>query len=761
MAEHVEPEADEGPVTQRGDPPSGATGVRLQPTEAVFRPEFDDEDDDFPHISIPSVDSEPQDRMTAATRVLPPVRQLGGGLVEIPRVADTDPLEALMTNPVVPESKRFCWNCGRPVGRSESEGDEGNGPSEGWCPYCGSPYTFLPQLRAGDTVAGQYEVKGCIAHGGLGWVYLAVDHNVNDRPVVLKGLVHSGDAEAQAIAMAERQFLAEVVHPQIVQIFNFVEHTDRHGDPVGYIVMEYIGGQSLKRSSKKGKKGEKLPVAEAIAYLLEILPALSYLHSIGLVYNDLKPENIMLTEEQLKLIDLGAVSRINSFGYLYGTPGYQAPEIVRTGPTVATDIYTVGRTLAALTLNLRTRNGRYVDGLPEDDPVLTTYDSFGRLLRRAIDPDPRRRFATAEEMSAQLMGVLREVVAQDTGVPRPGLSTLFSPSRSTFGVDLLVAHTDVYLDGQVHSEKLTGREIVTALSVPLVDQADVAAPVLQATVLSQPVQTLDSLRAARHGTLDAEGVDLSESAELPLMEVRALLDLGDVAKASRKLDDLAERVGWRWRLVWYKAVAELLTGDYDSAIKHFTEVLDTFPGELAPKLALAATAELAGESDEQMFYQTVWRTNDGVISAAFGLARAQSAEGDRTEAVRTLDDVPPTSRHFTTARLTSAVTLLSGASTSEITEEQIRDAARRVEALPPTEPRVLQIRALVLGGAMDWLGDHHEASTNHILGFPFTQHGLRLGVEASLRSLARVAPTQRHRYTLVDMANQVRPTSTF
>ncbi|OMC14701.1 serine/threonine protein kinase [Mycobacterium sp. SP-6446] len=749
-----QPDEDVSPATQPPDTQTGGmpTG-RLQATQALFRPDFDDDDDDFPLIH--GVDTEPQER-TVATRVLPPTRQLGGGLVEIPRVRDIDPLEALMTNPVVPESKRFCWNCGKPVGRS---GEEGKGASEGWCPSCGSPYTFLPQLNPGDIVAGQYEVKGCIAHGGLGWVYLAVDHNVNDRPVVLKGLVHSGDAEAQAIAMAERQFLAEVVHPQIVQIFNFVEHTDRHGDPVGYIVMEYIGGQSLKRGLKDGK-ADKLPVAEAVAYLLEILPALSYLHSIGLVYNDLKPENIMLTEEQLKLIDLGAVSRINSFGYLYGTPGFQAPEIVRTGPTVATDIYTVGRTLAALTLNLRTRNGRYVDGLPEDDPVLTTYDSFGRLLRRATDPDPRRRFSTADEMSAQLMGVLREVVAQDTGVPRPGLSTIFSPSRSTFGVDLLVAHTDVYLDGQVHSERLTAREIVTALPVPLVDPTDVAAPVLQATVLSQPVQTLDSLRAARHGSLDAEGADVSESVELPLMEVRALLDLGDVAKATRKIDDLAERVGWRWRLVWYRAVAELLTGDYDSAIKHFTEVLDTFPGELAPKLALAATAELAGSTDEHMYYETVWKTNDGVISAAFGLARALSAEGDRAAAVRTLDEVPATSRHFTTARLTSAVTLMSGRSTNEITEEQIRDAARRVEALPPTEPRVLQIRALVLGGAMDWLEDN-DASTNHILGFPFTEHGLRLGVEASLRALARVAPTQRHRYTLVDMANKVRPTSTF
>jgi serine/threonine-protein kinase PknG len=128
--------------------------------------------------------------------------------------------------------------------------------------------------------------------------------------------------------------------------------------------------------------------------------------------------------------------------------------------------------------------------------------------------------------------------------------------------------------------------------------------------------------------------------------------------------------------------------------------------------------------------------------------------------VRTLDQVPAMSRHFTTARLTSAVTLLSGRSTNEVTEQHIRDAARRVEALPDTEPRVLQIRALVLGTAMDWLADN-TASTNHILGFPFTEHGLQLGVESSLRSLARVAPTQGHRYALVDLANSVRPTSTF
>ena len=157
-------------------------------------------------------------------------------------------------------------------------------------------------------VAGQYEVQGCIAHGGLGWIYLAIDRNVSDRWVVLKGLLHFGDAEAQAVAVAERQFLAEVAHPSIVKIHNFVENPSADGTPIGYIVMEYVGGRSLKEVLNTHEKPERMPLEEAIAYLIEILPALEYLHETGLAYNDLKPDNIMVTEDQLKLIDLGAVA---------------------------------------------------------------------------------------------------------------------------------------------------------------------------------------------------------------------------------------------------------------------------------------------------------------------------------------------------------------------------------------------------------------------------------------------------------------------
>ena len=95
---------------------------------------------------MPSGGTEPQDHTTAVTRAVSPTRRLGGGLVEIPRVPEIDPLAALMTNPVVAESKRFCWNCGKPVGRSSADG---RALSEGWCPYCGSAYSFLPQLGSG------------------------------------------------------------------------------------------------------------------------------------------------------------------------------------------------------------------------------------------------------------------------------------------------------------------------------------------------------------------------------------------------------------------------------------------------------------------------------------------------------------------------------------------------------------------------------------------------------------------------------------
>ncbi|GAA3984675.1 hypothetical protein GCM10022384_36430 [Streptomyces marokkonensis] len=349
----------------------------------------------------------------------------------------------VLDNPEVPERKRFCSrsDCGVPVGRARGGRP---GRTEGFCTKCGHPYSFVPKLRTGDVVHGQYEVVGCLAHGGLGWIYLAVDKAVSDRWVVLKGLLDTGDQDAMAAAISERRFLAEIEHANIVRIYNFVEHLDqRTGSLDGYIVMEYVGGKSLKeiangRRTPQGRR-DPLPVEQACAYGIEALEALGHLHSRNLLYCDFKVDNAIQTEDQLKLIDMGAVRRMDDEeSAIYGTVGYQSPEVADVGPSVASDLYTVGRTLAVLTFDFQGYTTVYADSLPDPDTidVFRRYESFYRLLVRATDPDPARRFASAQEMAEQLTGVLREVVSLQTGRARPAVSTLFGPEARVTDTEL-------------------------------------------------------------------------------------------------------------------------------------------------------------------------------------------------------------------------------------------------------------------------------------------------------------------------------------
>ena len=178
-------------------------------------------------------------------------RQLGAGLVSIPELPSTAPELAILAEAKVPENKRFCAACNQAVKRDR-----------GFCTKCGQKYNFVPSLVPGDVVGEQYQVKGAIAYGGLGWIYLGFDKLLS-RYVVLKGLLNSEDAASAAVALAERQFLAALKHPNIVGIYNFVTH-----DAEGYIVMEYVGGKTLKEIRKE--RG-KLPVAEAIAYIHRVL----------------------------------------------------------------------------------------------------------------------------------------------------------------------------------------------------------------------------------------------------------------------------------------------------------------------------------------------------------------------------------------------------------------------------------------------------------------------------------------------------------
>lgn len=776
-------------------------------TSAVpFDPFADDEDDDFPEEDPDNIaalikdlgqlrdknagkadqrarveDSSERSRREALStfrerrRTRRTTRPVADGMVDLPFITPTDPSDALID----PEKK---------AGKKR----------------LGKPTTPPPQLSPGDMVAGQYEILGVIAHGGMGWIYLANDHFVSGRVVVLKGMQAQKSAEETAAAKAEREFLADITHPGIVKIFNFI---DDPRAPGGFMVMEYVGGPSL-RGRRDAQAVHLLPIDIAIAYILEVLPALSYLHARGVVYNDLKPDNIIVTEDQVKLIDLGAVTGVGAYGYIYGTKGFQAPEVATQGPSVASDIYTVGRTLAALTLHMPSEDGVLLPGLPSPSevPALRKYMSFYRLLRRATHPDPDKRFKDLGEMRTQLYGVLREVIALRDGVQHPFQHSLFSPQRTTFGTKHLVFRTDQLIDGIERTVRITAPEVVSALPAPLVDRSDIGAPLLKGASYTEPQEALETLHQAMRTD------EYTESAEIPLGVVRALLDLGFTDQARDWLDSLRAKLGTDWRFQWYSGVTELLLDKYAAAQEHFAHVLDILPGEPAPKLAIAAVNELllqqlgysesalltdrvaraasgldgslADLTDEDMdrlgesmwdlitadpmllrfnvmrLYGSVWATNATTVSSAFGLARALRTEHQVELAVATLDRVPNASRHQRMARLTTVLQLVSGT----LTESRIRRAARRLEEIPTNEPRLLQIRVAVISAGLNFLRDAQlsaGASPNDLFEHPFTQRGLRYGLSDTLRALARQAPFSRHRYDLVDLANSVRPITTF
>lgn len=668
--------------------------------------------------------------------------RLGAGLISIPPVPKGNPAAAILTDPQVPERNRFCGNpgCRQPVGRGNGERP---GHPQGVCSQCGTRYSFVPSLSRGDLVGGQYEVQGCIAHGGFGWIYLASDRNVSDRWVVLKGLINSGDADAMASAAAEVLTLAEVEHPNIVRIYNFVEHKDPEASaPVGYIVMEYVGGTSLKQIRKA--RNAPLPPDQAVAYIVEIASALDYLHTQGFAYCDFKPDNVMQTDEQLKLIDLGAVVAMDDDeSSIYGTIGYQAPEIAATGPTVASDVYTVGRTLAVLVMDVPQENGRFVEQLPgpEEAPVLGLYDSLYRAILRATDRDPRQRFSSMAEMADQLTGVLHEIVAADTGIARPRMSTYFSPQRAAFGVG-----ADVAVDPAA---------VIAALPVPVVDPSDPGAALLATTSGTPPAQLERALQLARGGAYQG---DLS-SVEVPLRLVRAALEIGSPADARKRLAELKEAVPGDWRVTWYRGQCALMEGELNQAAADFEEVLAMLPGELGPKLALAATAELRGvHADATHYYETIWRTEHSYYSAAFGLVRERRRVGDRVGAIAVLDQIPVSSAHFTAAGETAIEILLDGRTPEHLDEQTLIDAGGRAAGLKlESVPRRAAVHLSVFGAALGWLRAGRQPDATEILGTDFDEPGIRKGMERCYRDLARATDDGWKRITLVEKANAVRP----
>jgi serine/threonine-protein kinase PknG len=668
---------------------------------------------------------------TGSSRSATSRRRFGGGLVDVTPIVQADPATALMAKAEVPEEKRYCAKCGNAVGRARGDRP---GRTSGFCPTCGEAFNFTPKLVKGDLVGGQYEVVGALAHGGLGWIYLAVDKNVSDRWVVLKGLLNSGDEDALAAAVAERRFLAEVEHPNIVKIYNFVEH-----DGAGYIVMEYVGGESLKgilkdRLRANAGQPDPLPVDQALAYVLEIMPAFGYLHDRGLIFCDFKPDNVIQSGDQMKLIDLGGVVHVDDMdSAIYGTVGYQAPEMATAGPSIASDLYTIGRTLAVLTTDFRGYQSTFVDSLPDrsEFEVYRQFESFHRLLLRATRTDPAERFVDAAEMADQMLGVLRQVLAAD-GKPRPATSRLFT--------------------GELRTDLKADLPRWQDLPTPMIDLTDEAAAFLASVTVTDPAEVLALLATAPTHTV-----------EVRLRALRAHIDLGvrsgnfDAARGAR--DVLLASDAADWRVAWYDGLLALATEDWGHARDRFDAVYSALPGELAPQLALGLALELAGDAAAAGYYDVVSRTDPAYTIAAAGLARCRLGAGDRSGAVEAYNRVPGTSSAYRSSQVGAVRALVQAHPAAAADVTSLAAAAALIERLEIEAAQLAALRAELLEQALRTIAGGQTLPAE-VLGAArqgqVKERDVRFALEGAYREMAQAAHGPE-KIRLVDLANAARP----
>jgi serine/threonine protein kinase len=270
----------------------------------------------------------------------------------------------------------------------------------------------------------RYEILGTLGKGGMGCVYKVADRMNRGRVLAAKELRSdklppAKAQEALTLFQTEARILARLSHPNLPKVSDYFSLPGRH-----YIVMEYVRGKTLERilDTRRGK-----PVDErtALSWALQICRAMHFLsvQRPPVVVRDLKPANIMIdTSGRVKLIDFG-IARFfkedrQEDTYIYGTPGYAAPEQYGTGQTdVRSDIYSLGATLH------HCLTGRNPSESPLDfrDPRLLNpllNKGTARIVQKALAPAMDRRYQSARDMKQAIQSVLVNIEMLPKGVSR-------------------------------------------------------------------------------------------------------------------------------------------------------------------------------------------------------------------------------------------------------------------------------------------------------------------------------------------------------
>ena len=274
----------------------------------------------------------------------------------------------------------------------------------------------------GETL-GHYEILEQIGTGGTGVVYRASDTRLK-REVAIKVLLETfgPDPERLALFTQEAQAIAALSHPNILILHDV--GTERG---LWYAVTEFLRGQTLRARMARGP----LPVQEAIEYAIEVAHGLAAAHAKDIVHLDLKPENLMVTDDGwLKILDFGVAkvgktppppggddtTRTHRPERAWGTPAYMSPEQA-SGDHVdhRSDLFSLGTILYEMLAGqhpfLRETPVATLGSVLRDDPAaLTTLNTavspgLDRIVRRSLRKSPPERFQSARELRFALEDV--------------------------------------------------------------------------------------------------------------------------------------------------------------------------------------------------------------------------------------------------------------------------------------------------------------------------------------------------------------------
>src|SRR5579864_5686158 len=263
---------------------------------------------------------------------------------------------------------------------------------------------------------GRYEILGELGRGAMGVVYKARDPQI-DRMVAVKTVSMWGqepeeEQEFRLRFMNEAQAAGRLHHPGIVAVFDVGENPENQ-DP--YIVLEYVSGESLQRVLAREKK---LPLSKALKLAEELAEALDYAHSQGVVHRDMKPANILVTEDgHAKIADFG-IAKLNLAhftipGKVLGTPAYMAPEqLSGEGADRRSDLFSLGVILyvmvtghspfpgsSATTVCFKVANREPVAASALD---MTLPPQLDAVISRAIAKNPDDRYQRGSDFADDL-----------------------------------------------------------------------------------------------------------------------------------------------------------------------------------------------------------------------------------------------------------------------------------------------------------------------------------------------------------------------